>query len=45
MNQKQPKYNPKVDKKPEGMIFFLTNTETLEAKVKPEGTPTESGER
>ena len=26
------------------MLFFLPNTETLEAKVKPEGTPTESGE-
>jgi hypothetical protein len=26
-------------------VIFFTNTETLEAKVKPEGTPTESGER
>ena len=43
--QKHPKNIQTVDKAIRGMIFFLTNTETLEAKVKPEGTPTESGER
>lgn len=43
--KKHPKNNTAVDKGLVSMLFFLSNTETLEAKVKPEGTPTESGER
>jgi hypothetical protein len=32
-----------IDRKAQTVVFFVQHIETLEAKVKPEGTPTESG--
>ena len=34
---------PGIDKTGESCYFSFANIETLEAKVKPEGAPTESG--
>ena len=44
IQRKHLKYNQVIDRGKRSVLFFFANTETLEAKVKPEGAPTESGE-